>query len=232
MRNRWLVAPDVMVTNRHVALGYANRGSLACRSSALGAIGASIDFRKELDSDAARLFEVLRRLRIGGSDGPDVALFQVGAVVGRRTAVPSIELSQDFPTGPAKVSVIGYAASDSQIPKQGLMNRISGQMYNSERLAPRRGDVGRIGPESSPTAPRWVGTPDRPWSILTSGRALGLHFSGRFLETNYAVRADVGGAAPREPARRETPGPQRADACLPPRPRAARLALQAARQRR
>ena len=53
----WLADRDVMVTNRHVALAFAERGSLEFRTSYLGAIGASIDFRRELNSDAARLFK-------------------------------------------------------------------------------------------------------------------------------------------------------------------------------
>ena len=215
----WLVAPDVMVTNRHVALAFADRGSLAFRTSVLGAIGASIDFRRELNSDAARLFEVLRPLHIEASDGPDLAFFQVELSSAAGQLSPPIELSKDFPTGPAKVSVIGYPASDSRIPEQDLMNQIYGQMYDFKRLAP--GEVtsvesGRIlhncttlgGNSGSAVVDLDFGT--GAWSALQRP------ISGDELRGPRRRR----GAAPREPARGETQGRSAPTPAPAPRPRA------------
>ena len=70
------------------------------------------------------------------------------------------------------------------------MNQIYGQMYDFKRLAP--GEVTSV--ESGRILHNCTTLGGNSGSAvidLASGRALGLHFSGRFLETNYAVRADV-----------------------------------------
>ena len=70
------------------------------------------------------------------------------------------------------------------------MERIYGKIYNKKRLAP--GGVTRSSrPASGTIARRSAAIPAPSVLDLDNGEALGLHFSGSFLATNYAVRADV-----------------------------------------
>src|SRR5262249_21222941 len=79
---------------------------------------------------------------------------------------------------------------DSRIPEPDLMERIYGNVYNKKRLAP--GGVTRL--EEALLWHNCTTLGGNSGSVvfdLNSGQALGLHFSGSFLVTNYAVRADV-----------------------------------------
>ena len=70
------------------------------------------------------------------------------------------------------------------------MERIYGKVYNKKRLAP--GGVTRM--EDALLWHNCTTLGGNSGSVvfdLNSGQALGLHFSGSFLVTNYAVRADV-----------------------------------------
>src|SRR5262249_58076864 len=89
-----------------------------------------------------------------------------------------------------EVPPIGYPAYDSRIPEPDLMERIYGNVYNKKRLAP--GGVTRL--EEALLWHNCTTLGGNSGSVvfdLNSGQALGLHFSGSFLVTNYAVRADV-----------------------------------------
>jgi len=89
-----------------------------------------------------------------------------------------------------EVATIGYPAYDSRIPEPDLMERIYGKVYNKKRLAP--GSLTRL--EEVRLWHNCTTLGGNSGSVvfdLNSGQALGLHFSGSFLVTNYAVRADV-----------------------------------------
>src|SRR6185503_16144936 len=89
-----------------------------------------------------------------------------------------------------QVAVIGYPARDRRVPDDELMQSIFGNVYNKKRLAPgqvteARSDVllhdcSTLGGNSGSVL-----------VDLATGEAVGLHFAGRFLETNYAVPAPV-----------------------------------------
>jgi endonuclease G, mitochondrial len=88
------------------------------------------------------------------------------------------------------VATIGYPAYDSRIPEPDLMQRIYGKIYNKKRLAP--GGVTRVDATHLwHNCTTLGGNSGSAVVDLDSGCALGLHFSGSFLTTNYAVRADV-----------------------------------------
>ena len=70
------------------------------------------------------------------------------------------------------------------------MENIFGRIYNKKRLAP--GGVTRVEPTRIlHNCTTLGGNSGSTVMDLDSGQALGLHFSGSFLATNYAVRADV-----------------------------------------
>jgi len=88
------------------------------------------------------------------------------------------------------VATIGYPAYDSRIPEPDLMEHIFGKTYNKKRLAP--GGVTQVVQlRVLHNCSTLGGNSGSVVVDLDSGNALGLHFSGSFLATNYAVRADV-----------------------------------------
>jgi endonuclease G len=184
----WLVAPDIIVTNRHVAREFARAGHAdwVFRAGVDGQpMQANIDFLEEFQHAADRAFSVVKILHIEDDDGPDLALLQIK---GKNSAQP-IALS-DAPVQPDQyVAVIGYPARDSRIPDLPLMEKIFGSVYDKKRLAPGQAS-------NSPDAllhdcTTLGGCSGSPVIDLATGKALGLHFAGRFMETNYAVPAAV-----------------------------------------
>lgn len=183
----WLVQPDVIVTNRHVAaeFGRHDGGSFVFKQSISGGrMVASIDFLEEIGSTSDRTFQLNRILHIEDPTGPDLAFIRVTPSRGSSLATP-IGLSTDAEDD-EMVAVIGYPARDSRIPDQQLMDEIFGNVYNKKRLAP--GQV--IGSDSATVrhdCSTLGGNSGSAVLSLRTGEALGLHFAGRFLESNFAV---------------------------------------------
>lgn len=203
----WVVADDIVVTNRHVADIFARRAGdkLVFRTSFLGQMGARIDFREELASEAPIEFRVVEVLHIEEDTGPDMAFLRVdwtsNASAGKR---PPIRLADSLE--PARnVAVIGYPAKDSRTRIPDEMDRIFGATYNVKRLAP--GDVTGLIEQGRLIAHDCTTLGGNSGSVvldLESGRAMALHFAGQERDRNFAV------AAPAVRARLEqllSPGP-------------------------
>ncbi len=187
----WLVSDSILVTNRHVANEFAMRKGegFAFRMGTDQQISASIDFLQEIDNAKTLTFKLLRPLYIEAEPGPDISFFEVEVVSGDLKLAKPIELA-DQPMATENVAVIGYPAYDSRIPDPGLMEQIYGKTYNKKRLAP--GGVTRV--DQSRILHNCTTLGGNSGSVvvdLDSGKALGLHFSGTFMTTNYAVRSDV-----------------------------------------
>jgi endonuclease G len=185
----WLVADDVVVTNRHVAAEFGRRQGerFVFRQGFGGTMAARIDFREEIGKAAAREFQLARILHIEDENGPDVAFLQVTPRSGDPLAAP-IALATATPRAQQQVAVIGYPARDSRIPEQDLMLRIFGNVFDKKRLAPgqvRRIENGLVLHDCSTLG----GNSGSVVLDLETGEALGLHFSGRFLDANFAVPA-------------------------------------------
>ena len=187
----WLVHESLLVTNRHVADAFAMRDgdSFGFSIGEDGPIGASVDFLQEIDNNNKLVFKLVRPLFIQQAPGPDVAFFEIEVKSGNQSLAKPIALA-DGPTTTKNVAVIGYPAYDSRIPDVALMESIYGSTYNKKRLAPgavTRVDTSRILHDCTTLG----GNSGSVVLDLDSGKAFGLHFSGAFLTTNYAVRADV-----------------------------------------
>jgi endonuclease G len=89
-----------------------------------------------------------------------------------------------------QVAVIGYPARDSRVPEVELMDRIFGNVYNKKRLAPGQ-LIGMDGSDLKHDCSTLGGNSGSVVLSLDSGQAIGLHFSGRFLEANFAVPANT-----------------------------------------
>ena len=187
----WLVRPDVIVTNRHVAseFGRHNGERFIFKQGLSGRnMTASIDFLEELGRTESATFELRDILHIEDGNGPDVAFLRVAPVAGQTLATP-IGLAARTDEN-EMVAVIGYPARDSRIPEQPLMDQIFGNVYDKKRLAPGlvtrietngiRHDCSTLGGNSGSVV-----------LSLQSGEAVGLHFAGRFLLANFAVASRV-----------------------------------------
>jgi endonuclease G len=185
----WLVAPNVIVTNRHVAaeFGRQNGSKFVFRQGLSGKpMTASIDLLEEIGRTDEWNFAIEQILHIEDEDGPDIAFCRV-AQSGGDAAPPPITFSHAAQADEL-VAVIGYPARDSRIPEQPLMDRIFGDVYDKKRLAPGqltataadvlRHDCSTLGGNSGSVM-----------LSLDTGDAVGLHYGGRFLESNFAVPA-------------------------------------------
>ncbi len=188
----WLVRKEVIVTNRHVAQEFVGASSTALRFT-MGFSGdpitAGIDFLKEFERAETREFRLLKPIYVAPKGGPDIAFFEVEQVNGGNRLSDPIALATR-PRETNNVAAIGYPAFDTRIPDIELMERIYGRQYNKKRLAPGAVtdlDEVRVWHNCATLG----GNSGSAVIDLDSGEALGLHFSGAFLQTNYAVRADV-----------------------------------------
>ncbi|MBI5320022.1 DNA/RNA non-specific endonuclease [Bradyrhizobium sp.] len=187
----WLVAPNIMVTNRHVAREFAARrgDGYTFQVGLDGPIGADADFLQEIRNPARLVFKLVRPLYIEDEPGPDVSFFEIEVTSGNARLADPIALATEI-AATQNVATIGYPAYDSRIPEPSLMEEIFGKTYNKKRLAP--GGITEVRPTLLLHNCTTLGGNSGSAVVdLDSGKALGLHFSGSFLATNYAVPADV-----------------------------------------
>jgi endonuclease G len=186
----WLLAENVLVTNRHVAREFARWDETGLVfSQGGGQAPAFADFLQEIDNPKRLRFELVQPLHIEDAPGPDVAFFEIAQISGGNSLAAHVTLAaQPRPTENA--AVIGYPAYDSRIPEPELMEAIYGKIYNKKRIAP--GAVTEL--EERRLLHNCTTLGGNSGSLvldLDTGDALGLHYSGAFLTTNYAVRADI-----------------------------------------
>jgi endonuclease G, mitochondrial len=187
----WLVAPDTIVTNRHVAGEFGrDTGTTFVFREGLGgnAMTASIDLLEEIGREDSPAFQLIEILHIEGPDGPDLAFLRVAQIAGDDPPVP-IRLSDTSQTDEL-VAVIGYPARDSRIPDTDLMDKIFGNVYDKKRLAPGQLMVPREGSLVHDCS-TLGGNSGSMLLSLDTGHAVGLHFAGRFLQGNLAVPSRV-----------------------------------------
>src|SRR5262245_33626160 len=187
----WLVAPGILVTNRHVAREFAVRkgDGYTFQIGLNGPISADTDFLQEISNPARLVFKLVRPLHIENEPGPDVSFFEIEITSGDANVAEPIALASEVRVT-QNVATIGYPAYDSRIPEPDLMEDIFGKTYNKKRLAP--GGITEVRPTLLLHNCTTLGGNSGSTIVdLDSGKALGLHFSGSFLATNYAVPADV-----------------------------------------
>lgn len=187
----WLVAENILVTNRHVAEVFVERvgEEFAFRNGADGPIAATIDFRREFDDLNTLLFRVMKVLHVENRPGPDVAFLEIDVHAGNARLPTPIELATTiFPD--QAVATIGYLTFDSRAKDRQLMEQIYGNVHDRKTLAP--GFLTRLEETQLCHDCTVPGTNSGALVVdLESGQAIGLHTSGGFLSQNYAVRSDV-----------------------------------------
>ena len=187
----WLLEGNIVVTNRHVASLVAQKqgGRLAFRRGANGfPMQVRIDFREEYGSDEAEELFVDRIEYLADPGQPDIALLRIGTP--STLPAPLVLAGRDAASG-THIGVIGYPAIDSQRNPIANIRDIFKDIYDVKRFAP-----GLVSSTSDANvlmhdASTMGGNSGSPVVSLETGEVVGLHFSGKFGESNYAVKASL-----------------------------------------
>ena len=189
----WLVAPGIVVTNRHVAELMTKAGSegFVFKPGRFGErLIATINYRHEHAAPDSEAAEIKRVLWIEPDAGKaDIAFLEVGeanAGARRDHLILAVKDAQDGDS----VVVVGYPARAPEhiIPDQSWMDRVFGSTYDIKRIAP-----GMMGPRSRGWATHDCstlgGNSGAVVMCMESGHAVALHFAGLYRVENYAVPA-------------------------------------------
>lgn len=186
----FLVAPDVLMTNRHVALELtAPRGD--GRWGIAPGMQPRVDFHEELGATEGLEFQIRSLIGIHGQF--DMALFRVAARGGRNGDAqlpPPLPLAKrpSSGTGETRVYAIGYPAWDGRRNDPEPMQRIFNNIFNVKRLQP--GYLTNLLPTEglfTHDCSTLGGNSGSCVLDLETHAVLGLHFGGRYREANRAV---------------------------------------------
>ncbi|MFB6437129.1 trypsin-like serine peptidase [Streptomyces sp. NPDC056411] len=185
----FLVGPDVVLTNRHVAAEFT-RGDGRGWTFQPG-IAARVDMGEEYGgapADGGPSFDVVEVLGI--HQDVDLALLRVAPPAGAAALPTALAVAADGPADlPGRpVYCVGYPAYDGRRNEPESMRRIFMDVYNVKRLQPGTTTelvAGRnvMGHDCSTLG----GNSGSPVIDLADHRVLGLHFGGRYGLGNYAV---------------------------------------------
>ena len=191
----WVVAPNVVATNRHVAEEFARaaNGHFEFRQNFEGQrVRATLDWRREHQRPSSLRFRVREIVWIEPEPSVDVALLRI-ADEGEEgeEQPPALELSPDadLEAGLGRsVGVLGYPARDSRNDFTD-QQRIFDGIYNVKRLAP--GNVIAIRGDGllEHDATTLGGNSGSAVIDLETGKAIAIHFGGIERRENYAVQA-------------------------------------------
>jgi endonuclease G len=184
----FLVGPNLLMTNRHVAAIFA-RG-LGTRSLRfIEGRSASIDFKR--DAQAGEVFDV-RKIRLIHPYW-DMAILEVeGVPADLRPLTLATSDARDLPDA-SEVAVIGYPAFDPRNPAT-VQDDIFRERYQVKRMQPgalhgagETDSFGKLLSAALHDCSTLGGNSGSAIVSLATGQVVGLHFGGRYLETNYAV---------------------------------------------
>ncbi|MBD8653951.1 trypsin-like peptidase domain-containing protein [Rhizobium sp. CFBP 13726] len=184
----WMIAPEVAVTNRHVAEYFVQRTAGGLRFL-LGddrriPIAVDVDFAEEFGSDVEREFSVEEVIYLAPMNLPDIALLRIKGRSGL-TPPPPLPLSKTSSIGKT-VAVIGYPHRDPFLPEQKLMDEIFFKGYERKQIAP--GFVmNELTADIEHDCSTLTGNSGSPVIDLESGEVVGHHRAGIFLSRNFAI---------------------------------------------
>lgn len=185
----FIVASDLLMTNRHVAAYFC---------SGLGIRGlrfrpgqsAGIDFREEIVDSENIYLGISKVVMI--HPYWDMALLQVvGIPQNQSPLVLSTEHPEDLKDH--EIAVIGYPAFDTRNDPE-VQNRIFRGQYDVKRLQPGTLTGRRVVKSfenlvnaMKHNASTLGGNSGSAVLDITTGRVVGLHFAGKYMDSNYAV---------------------------------------------
>ncbi len=233
----FVVAPGIIMTNRHVAQAFTqDDGKFQTHPQNGQPARVTIDFANDFCGNVPRIFRVSEVLHIEPAPGPDVALLRFD---GQGIAEPDVLTLRRQPITDAllgrEVYVAGYPFEDSRNPVA-AQREIFGTVFGVKRLAP--GEL-MDGSGTAPTGQEAFlfhdsstlgGNSGSPVMDLASGEVIGIHFAGEFERKNWAwpiwrvlqipkVKQLLDGQAPPEapaPPTGDAPAPPTGDAPAPP----------------
>ncbi|PUB81661.1 MAG: hypothetical protein DBP02_17765 [gamma proteobacterium symbiont of Ctena orbiculata] len=192
----WMLAEDVLVTNRHVVreFGLRKGGGFDFRINPEGdRYSARVDFLREYNrSNIAQVgIEEILFIEDNSDVRPDMALLRLSRGDGKLPA--PIELDDSpltlGPDDKPKLAVIGYPAEDGRNDAFAMRNIFKG-IYRVKRLSPGRVmSVSPNGKVLEHDCTTLGGNSGSPVINLESGKACGLHYAGTYRERNLAVTA-------------------------------------------
>ncbi len=187
----WLIAENIIITNRHVAALFANKtaGAITFIQNHIGKyIEAFIDYNEEHGTTTAPVVAAVEDiLYLAESGQPDIAILKISSSGGRLEPIP---LFMGDVKEKSEIAVIGYPAYDPyRNPlKPADVTRIFSDIFDCKRLSPGYILNEDTGANSfSHDATTLGGNSGSVVIDLKSGHAAGLHFSGVFHQENYAV---------------------------------------------
>jgi len=194
----WLVLPNLVVTNRHVALEFATRksdgtGAFRTLPGSARRRRIRIDFKEEAGGDAIVEFSVVRIPFIAADDeqSPDLALFELAPQgTAQEEQPPPLPLFDGTPEPDQLVVALGYPAEDAAEADRSLMRELFDGKYSVKRLSP--GTVMRVsGTVFEHDCATLGGSSGSPLVDVLTGGVLGVHFSGKSRVANWAVSAEA-----------------------------------------
>jgi V8-like Glu-specific endopeptidase len=186
----FLVASDVVMTNRHVVESFSERGEDAWRFTP--GLAPIINYRGERDSTTSVPFRLEEVIGVHESPGIDLALLRVSRQAEHSAPTPEpLMLAPQPPESPEgrDVYVVGYPAADTLgvTPPQVLQD-IFGSQYEVKRLQPGKlmgvDAARRIFTHDCSTL---GGNSGSCVMDLKTGLVVGLHFGGSYRKANRAV---------------------------------------------
>ncbi|OAI84708.1 S8 family serine peptidase [Pseudomonas putida] len=188
----FVVGDGLLMTNRHVAQLFCSGLGLRGLEFIPG-VTAGVDFLRERDNTASQFLPVVKTVMI--HPYWDMALLRVDGL--HADQVPLLLDTLDPAEHQGKeVAVIGYPAFDPR-NNAAVQNELFGGVYGVKRLMPGLlgprlqvdsvggSRVSAVGHDASTLGGASGSTVFDP----IGGRIIGLHFGGRYLESNYAVPA-------------------------------------------
>lgn len=183
----FIAGKNVIMTNRHVALHFAEADNN--RWKFLPNRSASIDFIREFKSSQSLGFEI--EGIIGIHSKFDLALLSVKEKSDTGAALLSpLEVTTNEPdiNNKVQVYVVGYPAYDGTRNEPEVMRRIFADIYDVKRLQPGLVTAfDRSRQELLHDCSTLGGNSGSPVFDLKTSQIIGLHFGGRYLQSNYAV---------------------------------------------
>lgn len=186
----WMISDEIAITNRHVALTFA-QGTGNGFGFRRNSYRAFVDFKEEHLQLGSQEVEVEDILYIADDreDFPDLAFLKLKKT-NSMLLPPPLQLYEGTPFNRQMVVTVGYTSYDSRNDDADMSSSF-GNIYNVKRLAP--GEVMSVssGHEFQHDCTTLGGNSGSLVLDIITGRVLGLHFAGRYLQSNSAVKSEV-----------------------------------------
>jgi pimeloyl-ACP methyl ester carboxylesterase/S1-C subfamily serine protease len=187
----FMIAPDLLLTNRHVADDIVQ--GLGTEVRFIPGLGGEVDLEQWVLPSDGLLMRVRKPLLV--HPWWDAALLEVEGFPGTRKTLSLIAEKPENLDGRTVVAV-GYPAFDPR-NNADVQNRVFRGIYNVKRLQPGTIMAGEVSVESFGKDVEAIahdcstlgGNSGSAVIDVESGHVLALHFGGRYLERNFAVPA-------------------------------------------